>query len=146
MAKTKNELIYEELIKVICSFPEMRADFGEIYDRFMYKLGNDVNLKTEHLGKISYDKFMLMLDKLIDNSPLDYMDENAAVVNIDKFQNSCLLFDKNMIKKDYEFYGYEDEVDVEEEDEDTEVDKYKHEIDFDIDYGYLEDEDDNEWY
>lgn len=146
MAKTKNELIYEELIKVICSFPEMHADFGDIYDRFMYKLENDVNLKTEHLGKISYDKFMLMLDKLIDNSPLDYMDENAAVVNIDKFQNNCLLFDKNMIKEDYEFYGYEDEMDVEEEDEDTEVDKYKPEIDFDIDYGYLEDEDDNEWY
>lgn len=144
MAKTKNELIYEELIKVICSFPEMHADFGDIYDRFMYKLENDVNLKTEHLGKISYDKFMLMLDKLIDNSPLDYMDENAAVVNIDKFQNSCLLFDKNMIKADYEFYGYEDEMDVEEED--AEVDKYEPEIDFDIDYGYLEDEDDNEWY
>lgn len=143
MAKTKNELIYEELIKVICSFPEMHADFGDIYDRFMYKLENDVNLKTEHLGKISYDKFMLMLDKLIDNSPLDYMDENAAVINIDKFQKSCLLFDKSMIKEDYEFYDYEDEMNVEEED--SEINEYEPEFDFDIDYGYIE-EDDNEWY
>ena len=143
MAKTKNELLYEELIKVICSCAKEYAYFDEIYDRLMYKLENDVKLKAEHLNKISYDKFRLMLDKLIDNSPLDYMDENAAVINIDKFQNSCLLFDKNMIKDDDDFYGYEDEM--YEEGEDSEIDEYKPEIDFDIDYGYLEDDDYNEW-